>query len=67
MITDYFVCSGSSLQELQDNVKISIQKGWQPLGGVAVAVNVEWEETRLVAVEDQRQFLCQAVVKTSSD
>ena len=35
MVTEYFVCSASSPQKLQDTVKAAIANGWQPFGCVA--------------------------------
>ncbi len=33
MITDYFVCYGHKFtEELRKNVKVAMEKGWQPFG-----------------------------------
>jgi hypothetical protein len=45
MVTEYFVCSASSPQKLQDTVKAAIANGWQPFGGV------EDEESLMAAGE----------------
>ncbi len=65
MITQYFVCYGSSAAELQANVNASIVRGWQPFGGVAVSIAVKWvggEGYREVEA-DRRELFSQAVVK----
>jgi hypothetical protein len=64
MVTDYFVCYGASTEDLRKNVLIAIEKGWQPLGGVSVAVNIMWTrgEMRNIA-EETTELYCQAVVK----
>jgi hypothetical protein len=53
-ITQYFVCSESSLQALQKAVTDSIAKGWQPLGGVSAVV---WRDGSMLG-----QMFFQAVV-----
>jgi hypothetical protein len=52
------------IKELQEAVNKVIQIGWQPFGGVAVALSVQWLSGQYgVAEEDRRELLCQAVVK----
>jgi hypothetical protein len=64
MITEYLICYGSDIKELQEAVNKVIQIGWQPFGGVAVALSVQWLSGQYgVAEEDRRELLCQAVVK----
>jgi hypothetical protein len=64
MISEYLVCYGSDIKELQEAVNKAIQNGWQPFGGVAVALSVQWISGQYGAVEeDRRELLCQAVVK----
>lgn len=64
MITEYFVCYGSDTKKLQEAVNKAIQSGWQPFGGVAVALSVKWLGGQYrVVEEDRRELLCQAVVK----
>ena len=64
MITEYLICYGSDTKELQEAVNKVIQIGWQPFGGVAVALSVQWLSGQYgVAEEDRRELLCQAVVK----
>ncbi len=65
MITDYFVCSGSSAEELQQNVKLSIANGFQPIGGVAVSI--AWYVSEGLDVNDipEETRLYQAVVRMS--
>ena len=64
MITEYLICYGSDTKELQEAVNKVIQNGWQPVGGVAVALSVQWLSGQYgVVEEDRRELLCQAVVK----
>ncbi|MBZ5523712.1 MAG: DUF1737 domain-containing protein [Acidobacteriia bacterium] len=63
MITEYFVCYGTSAKELQENVHLAMQKGWQPFGGVAVSVNINWN----TLTDREVHYLCQAVVKMAPD
>ena len=64
MITEYLICYGSDTKELQEAVNKVIQNGWQPFGGVAVALSVQWLSGQYgVVEEDRRELLCQAVVK----
>ncbi len=64
MIIEYLVCYGSDTKELQEAVNEVIQNGWQPFGGVAVALSVQWLSGQYgVVEEDRRELLCQAVVK----
>jgi hypothetical protein len=64
MISEYLVCYGSDIKELQEAVNKTIQNGWQPFGGVAVALSVQWISGQYgVVEEDRRELLCQAVVK----
>jgi hypothetical protein len=64
MITEYLVCYGSDIKELQEAVNKAIQNGWQPFGGVGVALSVKWLSGQYgVVQEDRLELLCQAVVK----
>jgi hypothetical protein len=36
MIIDYEVVTATHIRDLQDRVRERIQKGWEPLGGIAV-------------------------------
>ena len=64
MITEYLVCCGSNIKDLQEAVNKVIQNGWQPFGGVAIALSVQWLSGQYgVVEEDRRELLCQAVVK----
>jgi len=66
MITQYFVCYGNSAAQLQANVNASIAKGWQPFGGVAVAIAVKWLSGEYAVVEEQRcELYSQAVVRVT--
>jgi len=64
MVTQYFVCYGYSAAQLQENVNKAIANGWQPFGGVSVAISVKWlsGEYRVVA-EEVRELFSQAVVR----
>jgi len=70
MITKYFVCYGPNTEELREAVNSAIKNGWQPLGGVAVAVT-KWQCFEVgqyhTEVEEEREFLYQAVVKMTVD
>jgi hypothetical protein len=64
MITEYLICYGSGVKELQEAVNKVIQNGWQPFGGVAIALSVQWVSGHYGLVEeDRRELLCPAVVK----
>lgn len=65
MITEYFVCYGPNAEKLQEVVNKSIRDGWQPFGGVAVALSVQWLSGQYGGGVEQarRELLCQAVVK----
>jgi len=67
MITEYFVCYGSSTAKLQESVNEAIKNGWQPLGGVAVFVR-EWLCSEVAGqnrtdVYGGEEVLCQAVAR----
>jgi hypothetical protein len=51
MMTDYQVIKETSIEELQLRVEILMEKGWEPLGGLAVYKN------------ELRVFFCQAMGK----
>ena len=64
MITEYLICYGSDIKELQEAVNKVIQNGWQPFGGVAIALSVQWVSGQYGVVEEgRRELLCQAVVR----
>lgn len=69
MITDYFVCYGESAEDLQKNVKSAIEKGWQPFGGVSVALSARTIGSQIgeyrTSSGETREIYCQAVVKES--
>jgi hypothetical protein len=68
MITEYYICWGSSAEQLQKNVNVAIERGWQPLGGVAVSIDVAWQSGEYRTVEqDRRELFSQAVVKMSEE
>ena len=64
MIAEYFVCCGGNPIVLKGMVNQAIQKGWQPIGGVAVVVKWLSGEYRN-AIEEQ--VLYQAVVRMTPD
>jgi hypothetical protein len=37
VVVAYMVIEGTTKEELENLVKVAIGKGWQPLGGVAIA------------------------------
>ena len=64
VITEYFVCYGSDAKKLQEAVNTAMQNGWQPFGGVAVALSVKWGGgVHRNFEQDRRELLCQAVVR----
>lgn len=61
MITEYFVCYGPSTEALKKNVDAAIKNGWQPFGGVAVAMSIKWLSGQVRNVIDEREeIFCQA-------
>jgi hypothetical protein len=44
MIKEYFVISESSLKGLLKLVNEAIAKGWQPLGGICIAVSYGYHQ-----------------------
>ena len=58
MITDYHIVEAGDDDELEDAVKIAIQDGWQPFGGVAVTsfYDLDWHD-------EPFYWYCQAMVK----
>jgi hypothetical protein len=64
MITQYFVCTASDKETLAKVVEKAIKRGWQPFGGVAVAVNISWHKgNHRTDIEETHEHYCQAVVK----
>lgn len=39
MITEYKIAAADSEQKLVDDINSLIREGWQPLGGIAVAIS----------------------------
>ena len=62
MVTEYFVCYGSSTSELKTNVDKAIKNGWQPLGGVAVSIRFFSDGNHI----PEHTLLYQAVVKSAT-
>jgi hypothetical protein len=38
-IVAYMILEGATKAQLEEEVKVAISKGWQPLGGISVAGN----------------------------
>ncbi len=66
MISQYFVCTALDNETLTEVVNAAIKRGWQPIGGVAVAVSVSWHKGKhRTDIEEAHENYCQAVVKMS--
>jgi hypothetical protein len=66
MITEYFICSATSKETLAEVVNAAIVRGWQPIGGVAVSVNIEWSKGKHgTDIGEAHEYYCQAVVMIS--
>ncbi len=61
MITEYYVCYGTTTAELIEAVNAAIQNGWQPLGGIAMSTR--WSDNLGHGVP-RGELLVQAVVRT---
>jgi hypothetical protein len=67
MITEYFVCSGPDIEKLHEAVNQSIRNGWQPLGGVAVSINIASASDKYGPTPIVTGLFCQAVIKETAD